>query len=98
MSSSYFSDFFKKNLGISFLQYLTQVRIGEAVRLIKENRQNISEIAFTVGFNNIGSFYNAFKKITDCHWLVSPFFDRMMATFYPLLTQQSINLNRLCSG
>ena len=64
MSPAYFSDFFKKNIGINFTDYLTPTRITEAVRLLNENRLNTTEIAFTVGFKNLPSFYTSFKRIT----------------------------------
>ena len=64
MNASYFSEYFKKNIGVNFTEYLARIRIGEAVRLLSENRLNSIEIAFGCGFNNASSFYNAFKKIT----------------------------------
>ena len=64
MCPSYFSDFFKKNMGINFLEYLTRIRINEAIRLLRENLLNSTEIAFHVGFTSLPSFYTAFKRIT----------------------------------
>lgn len=64
MNPSYFSDYFKKNIGINFLEYLAKVRVAEAIRLLNENKANSTEVAFICGFNNTVSFYNAFKKIT----------------------------------
>lgn len=64
MNSSYFSDYFKKNMGINFTKYLTKLKIGEAIRLINENNASLTEIAFMCGFNNISSFFIAFKRVT----------------------------------
>jgi AraC-like DNA-binding protein len=64
MNTSYFSDYFKKNLGINFSHYLTQKRVKEAIKRMKTGTYNNTEIAFECGFNNITSFYNSFKKIT----------------------------------
>lgn len=64
MNSSYFSEYFKKNMGINFLDYLVKIRINEAIKMLQDNRLNTTEIAYNCGFNNISSFYNAFKKIT----------------------------------
>lgn len=64
MNASYFSDFFKKNIGVNFSEYLTRLRISEAIRLLNETGDNSTQIAFACGFNNTSSFYNAFKKIT----------------------------------
>ena len=64
MSPAYFSDFFKRNIGINFSDYLTRARVSESVRLLNENRLNTTEIAYTVGFQSLPSFYAAFKRIT----------------------------------
>lgn len=64
MNSSYFSDFFKRNIGINFSEYLARLRISEAIRLLDETGDNSIQIAYACGFNNTSSFYNAFKKIT----------------------------------
>lgn len=64
MSPAYFSDFFKKNIGINFSNYLTRTRINESMRLLNQNRLNTTEIAFAVGFKSLSSFYVAFKRIT----------------------------------
>lgn len=65
MNPSYFSDYFKKNVGVTFSEYLMKQRIMEAVRLLKEGGTNSTEVAFSCGFNNTTSFYNAFKRITS---------------------------------
>jgi AraC-like DNA-binding protein/mannose-6-phosphate isomerase-like protein (cupin superfamily) len=63
MNTSYFSDYFKKNVGINFTDYLAKVRINKAVKLLGETGISSTEIAFSCGFNNVTSFYNTFKKI-----------------------------------
>ena len=63
-NSSYFSYYFKKNIGINFTEYLAKVRIQEAMRLLDEDRSSTTDISFACGFKNITSFYNSFKKIT----------------------------------
>lgn len=64
MNASYFSEFFKKNIGINYTEYLTRLRINEAIRLLNESGLSTTEISYACGFNNMSSFYNAFKKIT----------------------------------
>jgi two-component system response regulator YesN len=64
MNPSYFSEYFKKNLGINFSDYIAKLRINEAIRMLQENKLSITEIAYNCGFNNSSSFYNTFKKIT----------------------------------
>lgn len=46
----------------SFRQYLNQIRMEEAKRLLKETNQQISIIAFGVGYNNIQHFNRVFKE------------------------------------
>ena len=64
MNPSYFSDYFRRNLGITFRAFLAQARVQEALRLLEEDRMTITEIAFACGFNTTAGFYAAFKKAT----------------------------------
>jgi AraC-like DNA-binding protein len=64
MNPSYFSDYFRRNLGITFSEHLARVRIQEAIRLLGEDRQNVTEIALACGFNTPASFYRAFRRVT----------------------------------
>ena len=64
MSPNYFCRFFKKVTGLTFTQYLLNIRIDKAKELILKNNMPITDIAFTVGFENLGYFYRSFKKYT----------------------------------
>ncbi|TFG63181.1 MAG: AraC family transcriptional regulator [Spirochaetales bacterium] len=64
MNPAYFSDFFRKNVGVTFLHYLTRTRINEAIHLLNENRLNSTEVAYAAGFSSTGSFYKAFRRVT----------------------------------
>ena len=46
----------------SFYDYINQMRVEYAKRLLTESGKNVTEVAFESGFNNKASFYNAFKK------------------------------------
>jgi AraC-like DNA-binding protein len=48
----------------NFKTYVNQIRIEEAQRLLANSKLNMSEIAYTVGFNSPSSFNKVFKKIT----------------------------------
>ena len=63
-SYSYFSTLFKIETGKTFLAYLTEIRIDEAKKLLRESRMTIEEISRTVGFNDYKRFSKAFKKAT----------------------------------
>jgi two-component system response regulator YesN len=64
MNPSYFSDYFRRNLGITFSEHLAQVRVQEALRLLAEDRLNVTEIAYACGFNTATSFYRVFRRVT----------------------------------
>jgi AraC-like DNA-binding protein len=64
MNPSYFSDYFRQNLGITFREYLAQARVTEALRLLGEDRMSTTDIALACGFNTPAGFYAAFKKAT----------------------------------
>jgi AraC-like DNA-binding protein/quercetin dioxygenase-like cupin family protein len=66
MSETAFSHFFKKRTQRSFSDYLTDMRISYAARLILETDRNISEICFISGFNNLSNFNRTFKGRYNC--------------------------------
>lgn len=59
---SYFMRIFKKNIGVSFIEYLNDFRIDTGARLLKETSSSIMEIAMKVGFDNLSYFNRSFKK------------------------------------
>lgn len=66
MSNGTFNRFIKKNTGRTFVDYLNDLRIGFATRLLIEKDRSISEIAYLCGFNNIANFNRRFKKNKGC--------------------------------
>lgn len=54
---------FKEKTGHGFKSYLNSVRVKNASELLKSDNLNITEIASFVGFDNIVSFYRAFRGI-----------------------------------
>ncbi|MDO4324619.1 MAG: response regulator [bacterium] len=63
-SSSYFSQIFKENVGCSFVQYRTKLRIEKAMEMIAFSKKNITEIAMKIGYNDTSYFVRAFKEYT----------------------------------
>ena len=61
-SRSYISHTFKKDTGKGFRQYLTDVRLENAKRLLALSSLNVTEIAFSVGLLDSNYFSNLFKK------------------------------------
>ncbi|XOV91558.1 MAG: AraC family transcriptional regulator [Bacteroidota bacterium] len=64
MSVASFSRYFKNHTRKTFSQYVTEVRIGHACRLLMEDNYNITQICYSSGFENLSNFYRHFKKIT----------------------------------
>jgi len=62
MSETAFSRFFKTKTGITFVDYLNDIRIGHASRMLIDTTTPIAEIAFECGFTSITNFNRIFKK------------------------------------
>jgi len=63
ISPGHFSKTFKRETGLAFCDYLNNVRIKEACKLIHKTDMSISEIAFSVGYNSSTHFGRIFKEI-----------------------------------
>lgn len=66
LNKEYFCRFFKKNMGISFLQFLTEVRITNIYHDLLHTDIPISELMEKHGFQNQKLFNRAFKEIYGC--------------------------------
>ncbi|MFV0504392.1 MAG: response regulator [Lachnospirales bacterium] len=64
MSPNYVSQLFKKESGFNFVQYITQLRMEEALKLIETSKKTIAEISSYVGYNDYFYFLKIFKKYT----------------------------------
>lgn len=62
VSNSYFSSVFKKEAGQSFITYLTEYRMEQALRLILETNEKSYEIAEHVGYVDANYFSYVFKR------------------------------------
>lgn len=61
------NDILKEELSLTFTTYLNKLRLTEAARLLSENEEaNISEIAYSVGYNNVSYFSKLFKQEYGC--------------------------------
>ncbi|WP_338556447.1 response regulator transcription factor [Paenibacillus sp. KS-LC4] len=63
MNSAYLGQIFKKNYGMYFNDYLLQLRITEAKKLLRQTDLRIYEIAEQVGFKNADYFVTQFEKL-----------------------------------
>ncbi|MDN5205436.1 AraC family transcriptional regulator [Fulvivirgaceae bacterium BMA10] len=64
MNKTAFCRYFKKVNDRTLSQYVNEVRIGWACKLLLENKYNISQICYECGFNNISNFNRQFRNIT----------------------------------
>ncbi len=61
MSASAFSRFFKQHTGRNFVDYVIDIRLGNAARMLVDTETGISEICYSCGFNNLSNFNRTFK-------------------------------------
>lgn len=61
LSNGYLSRFFKKNFGMTFAEYLTQIRLKHAVDDLLSTDLPVTRIAYNNGFTNVTSFNKSFK-------------------------------------
>lgn len=66
MTAVSFSRFIKTRTGMTFIDSLTEMRMGHASRMLIDTSQSIAEIAYNTGFNNISNFNRIFKKKKGC--------------------------------
>lgn len=66
LSKSYFMARFKQAAGVGAVEYITQLRIKKACRLLAESRMTAAEIAFECGFRNLSNFNRQFRKTAGC--------------------------------
>ena len=61
MTPSAFSRFFKQHTTRTLSDYIIDVRLGNAARLLVDTTTSISEISYACGFNNLSNFNRIFK-------------------------------------
>jgi AraC-like DNA-binding protein len=67
ISRNKINDILKEQLGMTFNVYLNKLRLTEAARLLTENKEaNITEIVYSVGYNNVSYFNKLFKTEYGC--------------------------------
>jgi len=68
VSRNHASQIINENYNLSFFDFINKYRVNEATRLLLNNEEmqlNITQIAYSSGFNSRASFYKAFKKFTN---------------------------------
>lgn len=63
MTTNSFCRFFKNMTNKSFTNFLNEIRINNATRLLLQNELNISDVSYKVGYKSITNFHRQFKNI-----------------------------------
>lgn len=66
LSPNHFSSIFSQEVGKTFIEYLTSVRMERAKELLKTSSMTSAEIAYAVGYKDAHYFSSLFKKTQDC--------------------------------
>ena len=66
VTQNHFCKYFKKITGITFKEYLLQLRLEYAVKQIRLTQDSITDICFDSGFNSPSYFAKAFKQHFGC--------------------------------
>lgn len=63
LSEKYFITFFKKTMGVTPINYITQLKMKKALEYLHEQNYSVKEVASLVGYPDIYTFSKAFKKV-----------------------------------
>lgn len=66
MTPTAFSRFFKSRTSQTLSDYIINIRIGHAIRLLVDTTMTSAEICYMCGFNNISNFNRLFRKKKGC--------------------------------
>lgn len=61
-----FSRFFRQRTGRTLTNYVIDLRIGTAARMLVDSEQTVAEICFECGFNTLSNFNRLFRKYKGC--------------------------------
>ena len=65
-SPFYLSRLFSQEAGVTIQQFIRQIRMERAAELLRSGRCNVTEAAFTVGYNSLSHFSTAFHETFGC--------------------------------
>ncbi len=63
MSKFHFCRVFHREMGVSFKQYLQELRVRRAQALLADPNLSVTEVAYAAGFNDLSTFDKVFRKI-----------------------------------
>lgn len=62
LNPEYFSRVFKEEMGVTFVNFLTELRLKHSVRLLESTALRVQDVAQQVGYPNVSYFSTTFKK------------------------------------
>ena len=65
MSNNHFCTIFSQETGVTFTEYITNLRIDKAKELLRDKQMRTSDVAASIGYNDPHYFSYLFKKYTD---------------------------------
>ena len=63
LSPTYFSRLFSHDMKMTYIEYLTKIRVEESKKYLVDREQSISDIAMRLGFSDQSYFSKVFKKV-----------------------------------
>jgi len=63
ITANYISHIFKASTGMSFPEYLTNIRMEKAKELLISTQEQISDISAQCGYSNVSTFIRSFKNL-----------------------------------
>ena len=64
MSPAAFCRYFKQHTRKTYTQFLNEIRVGQACKLLSDKNRTISQVCYQTGYNNLSNFNRQFKGIT----------------------------------
>ncbi|HSH20889.1 MAG TPA: AraC family transcriptional regulator [Draconibacterium sp.] len=66
MTVNSFCRYFKTRTRKTYVNFLTEYRIGQACKLLQQNQYSVADICYQVGFGNLSNFNRKFKELNGC--------------------------------
>ncbi len=66
MTKGAFCRSIRKRTGKTYAESLSEIRIGHICRMLVETSENVSELAYRAGYNNIAHFHRSFRRLKGC--------------------------------
>lgn len=63
MNRSAFCVFFKRNMGMTFIDYLNRMRVNHVCHLLQKDKMPVAEACYKSGFNDVPYFNRLFKRM-----------------------------------